>query len=149
MITLVVILAGVLSYIAAIEEQMADKHLKYILYLDKFTHTSNRLTQQAGSFLITEDIKYFDNFWYEVNTVKSRETSILELKALGLTKEEEQMIDDLVAISNEQKTLEGQVMMYVMNGESKKAKDIIMISLSIIISVSIITLSILLNRGII
>ncbi len=125
MIAMVIILAGVLSYVAAIEEQMADKHLKYILYLDKFTHTSNRLTQQAGSFLITEDIKYFDNFWYEVNTVKSRETSILELKALGLTKEEEQMIDDLVAISNEQKTLEGQVMMYVMNGESKKAKDII------------------------
>ena len=104
---------------------MADKHLKYILYLDKFTHTSNRLTQQAGSFLITEDMKYFDTFWYEVNTVKSRETSILELKELGLTKEEEQMIDGLVAISNEQKTLESQVMTYVMNGESEKAKDII------------------------
>ena len=125
MIVLIIIFAGVLSYIASIEEHMADKHLKYILYLDKFTHTSNRLTQQAGSFLITEDIKYFDNFWYEVNTVKSRETNILELKILGLTKEEEQMIDDLAAISNEKVKLEGEVMSYVVNGESKKARDII------------------------
>ena len=125
MIVMMILSSGVLSYIAAMEEQMADKHLKYILYLDEFTDTSNYLTQQVRSFLVTEDIKYYDNFWHEINTVKNREANIAQLKSLGLTKEEEKMIDNLVEISNNQILLEDQVLTYVINGERAKAKDII------------------------
>ena len=125
MIVMVIILAGVLSYVAAIEEQMADKHLKYILYLDEFTDTSNYLTQQVRSFLITEDEKYYDNFWYEVDIARNRETSISELKALGLTQEEQKMIDAMVEISNTQILLENQAMTYIIDGINEKAQAII------------------------
>ena len=125
MIIMVILSAGVLSYIAAIEEQMADKHLKYILYLDAFTDTSNYLTQQVRSFLVTEDIQYHDNFWNEVNVTKNRETNILELEALGLTQEEQKMIDEIVNISNNQILVENQAMTYILNGEKEKAQEII------------------------
>ncbi len=125
MIVMVILSAGVLSYISAIQKQMADKHLNYILYLDEFTDTSNYLTQQVRSFLVTEDIKYCDNFWHEVNVEKNREENISELKALGLTEEEEKMIDTIVAISGSQILLENQAMTYVINGEKAKAQNII------------------------
>ena len=125
MIVMVILSAGVLSYIAAIEEQMADKHLKYILYLDAFTDTSNYLTQQVRSFLVTEEMKYYDNFWNEINVTKNRETNISELEALGLTQEEQKMIDEMVDISENQILLENQAMTYILNGEKAKAQEII------------------------
>lgn len=125
MIVMVILSAAVLSYISAIQKQMADKHLNYILYLDEFTDTSNYLTQQVRFFLVTEDMKYCDNFWHEVNVEKNCEINISELKALGLTEDEEEMIDTVVAISNSQILLENQAMTYIINGEKEKAKDII------------------------
>ncbi len=125
MIIMVILSAGVLSYIAAIEEQMADKHLKYILYLDAFTDTSNYLTQQVRSFLVTEEVKYYDNFWNEVNVEKNREMNISELEALGLTQEEQKMIDEMANISSDQISFENQAMAYILNGKKAKAQEII------------------------
>ena len=91
---------------------------------DKYDLHSNAIQLREGSQLLTSEIraycatgnqKYYDNYWYEVYTTQSRDRAIENMKKIGITKKELDMITSIGALSNSLIPLEEQAMELVEN----------------------------------
>lgn len=82
---------------------------------------SQYLTQEVRAYAVTGDKKHYDNYWNEVNTTKSRDNAIAAMKAIGITTEEEEMIDKIGNKSNSLIPLEEEAMAAVDSGDLDKA----------------------------
>lgn len=87
--------------------------------MKRFDLTSNANLFMSGSETLTKEVRayaatglqeHYDNYWNEVNTVKSRENGLAAMQEIGITKEEQDMIDQMSAISNELVPLEEEAM---------------------------------------
>lgn len=95
------------------------------VYTDGFGDASGYLTDEVRAYAAGGDQIHYDNYWNEVNTAKSREKNVEAAKAIGLTGEEEKLLEEIASISNNLIPLEEKAMAYVAAGQKDKAIAIV------------------------
>ena len=90
---------------------------------NRFMNGSSYLTNEVRAYASTGHQEYYDNYWNEINTLKNREQGIAAMQEIGITDEEQGMIDEMSALSNELVPLEENALAEVQNGELQKALD--------------------------
>ena len=65
-------------------EKITFESLDIISYGVNVSRASDYLTAQARLYAVTGNKKYYDNYWYEVNTTKSRDNAVIALQKLGV-----------------------------------------------------------------
>ncbi|MEY8516290.1 methyl-accepting chemotaxis protein [Lachnospiraceae bacterium 29-84] len=90
---------------------------------NRFMNASAYLTNEVRAFASTGLKEHYDNYWNEVNTLKNREEGISAMQKIGITEEEQAMMDEMAAISNELVPLEEQAMKDVQEGNMEEALD--------------------------
>ncbi len=99
-----------------LQKANADKtNLTYNANL--FVNGSSSLVQDVRAYAATGDKQYYDSYMDEVNTVKSREQGLAALQEIGITSQEQAMIDQMSSLSNNLVPLEQEAMNQVQNGQ--------------------------------
>ncbi len=81
------------------------------------------LTNEVRAFAATGDQEHYDNYWNEVNNLKNRDIGVAAMQEIGITPEEQTMIDDMSSLSNELVPLEDEAMKNVQEGKREEAID--------------------------
>ena len=96
---------------------------------NRFMNGSAYLTNEVRAFAATGEQEHYDNYWKEVNELKNRDIGVAALQEIGITDEEQDMINDMFALSNELVPLEEEAMnkesavAYVYGEEYSSATD--------------------------
>jgi len=98
-----------------------QKRFDLTYYANAFIKGSETLTNDVQAYAATGNREYYNGYMNELNVDKNRDNSIAKLQELGLTDEEEQMIADMSALSNDLVPLEEQAMEKVSNGHKAEA----------------------------
>lgn len=88
---------------------------------NRFMNGSAYLTNEVRAFAATGEQQHYDNYWLEVNELKNRDIGVAALQEIGITDEEQQMIDDMFALSNQLVPLEEEAMNKVTAGDKESA----------------------------
>lgn len=133
MFTIINVICIVVSLAISILNILACGHLSdafyavvdYTKYLEEFNDASTYLTEEVRFYAVTGDKVHYDNYWNEVNTAKHRDEAITGLQTLGLTPEEQAIVDEMNSLSNSLIPLEEQAMNLVAAGKSDEAIAIV------------------------
>ena len=90
---------------------------------NRFMNGSAYLTNEVRAYASTGKKEYYDNYWNEINTLKNRDIGVAAMQEIGITNEEQKMIDDMYGLSNQLVPLEEQAMKQVQAGEQSAAVD--------------------------
>ncbi len=90
---------------------------------NRFMNASAYLTEEVRAYAASGDIVHYDNYQNEVNNLKNRDIGIANMQKIGITKEEQDKIDEMFAISNKLIPLEEKAMENVKNGNTRSAID--------------------------
>lgn len=88
---------------------------------NRFMNGSSYLTNEVRAFAATAEQEHYDNYWNEVNNLKNREIGVAAMQEIGITEEEQAMIDNMAALSNFLVPLEDEAMRKVQEGETQEA----------------------------
>lgn len=115
----------VLRFMNEAHQEALRNQLLYYVYVDGFADASTYLTTEVRAYAATGDRTHYDNYWYEVNTAKNRETNTALLNELGLTSEEQNMVSSIANISNNLIPLEEKAMEYTQKNNLASAMAIL------------------------
>ena len=107
------------------QETVLEQQTAYLLHVKEFGDASSYLTDEVRAYAANGDIAHYNNYWYEINTAQNREINIAALQELGLTAEEQAMVDLISSISNSLVPLEEQAMELTAAGKNQAAIDIL------------------------
>ena len=117
MIVSLILYSGVSSRLnSANEERFA---LTY--NANRFMNGSAYLTNEVRAFAATGDKEHYDNYWNEVNNLKNRDIGVATMQEIGITTEEQSMIDKMSSLSNALVPLEDEAMSNVQAGHMEDA----------------------------
>ncbi len=88
---------------------------------NRFMNGSAYLTDEVRAFAATGIREHYDNYFNEINNLKNREQGIAAMQEIGITNEEQSMIDKMSSISNELVPLEKNAMEQAMDGKKEEA----------------------------
>lgn len=88
---------------------------------NRFMNGSAYLTNEVRAFSATGDQQHYDNYWNEINELQNRDKGVAALQEIGITEEEQGMIDDMFALSNQLVPLEENAMKEVQAGNMEDA----------------------------
>lgn len=92
---------------------------------NRFMNASSFLTNEVRAYAATGNKEYYDAYWDEVNTQKNRESGIAAMQEIGITQEEQAMIDQMSAISDSLVPLEEEAMEKVEAGRMEEALEFV------------------------
>ena len=90
---------------------------------NRFMNGSAYLTNEVRAFSATGNQEHYDNYWNEINNLKNRDLGVAAMQEIGITPKEQEMIDDMSALSNKLVPLEDEAMKNVQAGKTKEALD--------------------------
>ena len=121
---LIAMITFVFSNMANTAVDMANEaHYALTYNANRFINGSAYLTSEVRSFAATGDQKHYDNYWNEVKTLKNRDLGVAAMKEIGITSEEEALIDKMSALSNRLVPLEDQAMQDSKEGKQEEAME--------------------------
>ncbi len=82
-------------------EGYIEREKEYIYYATELNRTSDYLTNKVQHYVVTGNKQYYDDYVYELNVEKTREKDVKALFELGVTKEEESLINNTLNLSND------------------------------------------------
>lgn len=85
--------------------------------------TSEYLTNQIRAYAATANTQNYENYMNEVEKEKNREKAIARLKKIGLTQEEEQLIDSIMEASSQLEGFESAAMEQTARGDKEAALE--------------------------
>ncbi|WP_432405648.1 methyl-accepting chemotaxis protein [Wukongibacter sp. M2B1] len=103
----------------AVQRQMEFKQLGIDL-----KNASDYLTEQARRYVQYGEKKFYDNYWEEVNTTKTRDKVVNRLKELGAPQEELDLIEKAKNNSDALVSTEDEAMKAVKQGNLEKARKL-------------------------
>ncbi|MXP77915.1 HAMP domain-containing protein [Lachnospiraceae bacterium WCA-9-b2] len=114
-----------LIYANANNQLSAANKVRYDLTsnANRFMDGSTYLTEEVRAYAATGDKSHYDNFQNEVNNLKNREAGVAAMQEIGITAEEQGMIDKMSSLSNDLVPLEENAMKNVQEGNLKAALD--------------------------
>ena len=90
---------------------------------NRFMNGSSYLTNEVRAFAATGNREHYNNYWNEVNNLKNRDLGVAAMQEIGITSEEQSMIDNMSSLSNELVPLEEEAMKEVEQGRMQEAID--------------------------
>ena len=81
------------------------------------------LTNEVRAYAATGEQVHYDNYWNEINNLKNRDQGVAAMQEIGITQEEQAMIDQMSSLSNQLVPLEEQAMENVQAGRLQEAVD--------------------------
>ncbi len=122
-LTLLFMAYSLFSYSGVSNELSLARAERYDLTYNanRFMNGSAYLTNEVRAFAATGDQEHYDNYWNEVNNLKNRDQGVTAMQAIGITQEEQAMIDKMYAISNNLIPLEEAAMQEVQEGKREEA----------------------------
>ena len=124
-LTLIFIAVSVVSY-NRVSNQLNtanDERFQLTYNANRFMNGSAYLTNEVRAFAATGKQEHYDNYWNEVNTLKNRDKGIAAMQEIGITAEEQTMIDNMSSLSNSLVPLEEDAMSHVQEGNMQEALD--------------------------
>jgi len=115
-----------LSFYSKMNRQLDDANevrFELTYNANRFMNGSAYLTNEVRAFAATGNQEHYDNYWNEINNLKNRDQGLAAMQEIGITAEEQKMIDEMSAISNSLVPLEEQAMENVQAGEMQAAVD--------------------------
>ncbi len=88
---------------------------------NRFMNGSSYLTNEVRAFASTGEQEHYDNYWNEINNLKNRDQGVAAMQEIGITDQEQAMIDKMSSLSNELVPLEEEAMNQVQEGELQEA----------------------------
>lgn len=124
-ISLIFMVLSLFSYSRANTElrKANDDRFALTYNANRFMNGSSYLTNEVRAFAATGNEAHYDNYWNEINNLKNRDQGIAAMQEIGITSEEQEMIDAMSALSNELVPLEEAAMENVMAGKREEAID--------------------------
>ncbi len=113
--------AGVVIY-SANESKANNDRFELTINARRFMDGSAYLTSEVRSYAATGDEDYYDNYWNEINNLKNRDIGVANIKAIGITPEEQAMVDEMAALSNNLVPLESSAMEMVKGAKMYEAR---------------------------
>lgn len=86
-----------------------------------FVNASSYLTTEVRAFAATSLQEHYDNYWNEVNVLKEREQAVAAMQKIGITAEEQRVINEMSELSNNLVPLESEAILNVQNGRQEEA----------------------------
>ncbi len=122
---LIFMVLSLLSYSYANKglQQASEDRFELTYNANRFMNGSAYLTNEVRAFAATGDQEHYDNYWNEVNNLKNRDIGVAAMQEIGITPEEQTMIDDMSSLSNELVPLEDEAMKNVQAGKREEAID--------------------------
>ena len=90
---------------------------------NRYMNGSAYLTNEVRAYAATGSEEHYNNYWNEINNLKNREIGVANLKEIGITSEEQAMIDSMSSLSNQLVPLETLAMENVKAGKMDLAVD--------------------------
>jgi len=90
-----------------------------------FMNGSATLTDEVRAYSATSANTHYQIYMDEVNNKKSRETGVENMKKIGITDEEAQMIEEMLSLSNELVPLEEKAMALAAQGDNTQALNFV------------------------
>ncbi len=100
-----------------------EKRFELTYNANRFMNASSYLTNEARAFAATANQEHYDNYWNEVNNAKNRDIGVATMQEIGITQQEQQMINDMSSLSNELVPLEENAMEEAQQGQNQMAID--------------------------
>ena len=114
----VIIAIIIVNYRAVLALQKQNSLTSYAVQLQE---GSQFLTSEVRGYASTGEQSYYDNYWDEVNNVKSRDNAIASMKEIGITASEQEQIEKIGNLSNNLIPLEEKAMEAVQAGNLTEA----------------------------
>ncbi len=123
------IIALVIMAVSLVSYNDANKQLRKA-YEDRFnlTYNANRfmngsayLTNEVRAFAATGNETHYNNYMNEVNNLKNRDKGVSVMQEIGITDDEQAMINEMSSISNELVPLEETAMRQTKGGQNEIA----------------------------
>ncbi len=86
-----------------------------------FMDASAYLTNEVRAYASTSIQEHYDNYMNELNTLRNRESSLAKMQEIGITAEEQGLIDKMAGISDTLVPFEEDAMEQAHRGENDKA----------------------------
>ncbi len=109
------------SHIRTLLNSANEERFNLTYNANRFMNGSAYLTNEVRAFAATGEQEHYDNYWREVNELKNRDLGVSAMQEIGITDEEQNMIDDMFSLSNELVPLEEEAMNQVKAGDRKSA----------------------------
>ncbi len=109
------------SHIRGLLNTANEERFNLTYNANRFMNASSYLTNEVRAFAATGNTEHFDNYWNEVNELKNRDIGVAAMREIGITEEEEQLIQKMSDLSNELVPLEEEAMNKVKSGDRESA----------------------------
>ncbi len=122
-LSLIFMVLSLVSYSYANQElrEASEERFALTYNANRFMNGSAYLTNEVRAFAATGQQEHYDNYWNEVNNLKNRDLGVAAMQEIGITTEEQEMIDAMSSLSNELVPLEEQAMENVQAGKREEA----------------------------
>lgn len=98
-----------------------DDRFKLTENANRFMNGSAYLTNEVRAYAANADQKHYDNYWNEVNKLKNRDIGVENMQKIGITEQEQKIIDEMFEISNTLIPLEESAMKSAKAGNTRSA----------------------------
>ena len=106
-------------------ERASEERYDLTLNANRFMDGSAYLTNEVRAFAATGDTLHYDNYWNEINNLKNRDIGVENMRAIGITAEEDAEIYAMANLSNQLVPLEDQSMQKAMEGDYIAAMEMV------------------------
>ncbi len=111
------------GYVSSELNDASEERFQLTYNANRFMNGSAYLTNEVRAYAATGFEEHYDNYWNEVNNLKNRDIGVAAMQDIGITPEEQAMIDAMSALSNELVPLEDEAMKHVQEGNMEEALD--------------------------
>ncbi len=124
-LALVLTIILLLAYSKVNQQLSRDNEARFNLTYNanRFMNGSAYLTNEVRAYSATGDQVHYDNYFNEINNLKNRDLGVAAMQEIGITDEEQAMIDEMSALSNDLVPLEENAMANVQAGQLQEALD--------------------------
>lgn len=109
------------SHIRSLLNTANEERFELTYNANRFMNGSAYLTNEVRAFATTGEQQHYDNYWLEINEWKNRDIGVAAMQEIGITEEEQAMIDKMSAVSNQLVPLEEEAMNMVLDGDREGA----------------------------
>ncbi len=124
-LTLILMVISLFAYSSTSKKLETANENRFLLTYNanRFMNGSAYLTNEVRAFAATGDKTHYDNYWNEINNLKNRDLGVEAMQKIGITEEEQGMIDEMAGLSNRLVPLEEEAMENVQSGRMQQALD--------------------------
>lgn len=88
-----------------------------------FMEGSSYLTNEVRAYAVTGNEVHYDNYWNEVNSTKRRDTGVENMREIGITEEENALVEQMFSLSNNLIPLEEDAMSHAAEDKLSEAQE--------------------------